>query len=29
MTMLYIISGIIAAGLFVFLLIALFNPEKF
>ena len=29
MTALYIISGIVSAGLFIFLLIALFNPEKF
>ena len=29
MMILYIISGVISVGLFVFLLIALFNPEKF
>ncbi len=29
MTLLYIISGIVAAGLLVYLFVALFYPEKF
>jgi len=29
MNLLYLLSGIVAALLFVYLLVALFNPEKF
>lgn len=29
MSVLYMIAGAIAAGLFVYLVVALFNPEKF
>jgi K+-transporting ATPase KdpF subunit len=29
MTWIYILSGLVAAGLFVYLLYALFRPEKF
>ena len=29
MTWVYVLSGIVAAGLFIYLLYALFRPEKF
>ncbi|HZM43675.1 MAG TPA: K(+)-transporting ATPase subunit F [Burkholderiales bacterium] len=29
MTWIYVLSGLVAAGLFVYLLYALFRPEKF
>lgn len=29
MNLIYIISGVIAFGIFIYLLVALFNPEKF
>jgi K+-transporting ATPase KdpF subunit len=29
MTVLYLVSGLLASGLFVYLLYALFKPEKF
>ncbi|HXW73334.1 MAG TPA: K(+)-transporting ATPase subunit F [Steroidobacteraceae bacterium] len=29
MTLLYVVSGVLALGLFVYLLYAMFRPEKF